>query len=111
GTPRSRDPGNLPPLWQAGCSYDCERDQLPGTQRRARDRKGAELFTEHSRSFFASVCQRRFPAHARARIADRAGRLAKKSSADARIHQAISHDLWIAAASWAALRRDDYLPE
>ena len=55
--------------------------------------------------------QWRFPAHARARIADRAGRLAEKPSAHADVHQALSRNLWIAAAPRAAFRWNDYLPE
>jgi error-prone DNA polymerase len=92
-------------------SHDCERDQLSRTQRRARDRKSAELFTEHHRSVFTSICQRRFSAHAGARIADRTSWFAKGAPADARVHQAVSRDLWIAAAPWAAFWRHDYLPE
>ena len=57
------------------------------------------------------VCQWRFPAHARARIANRAGWFAKGASADAGIHPVISSNLRFAASSGPAFRRHDYLPE
>ena len=52
-----------------------------------------------------------FPHTLDLRIADRAGRFAERPSAHAGIHQAVSRNLWIAAASRAAFRRHDYLPE
>ncbi len=63
------------------------------------------------RSVLASFCQRRFSAHARARIANRAGWFAKGAPADAGIHQVVSRHLRFAATPRAALRRHDYLPE
>ena len=82
-----------------------------GPQRGSRDRQGAQFFSEHHRSFFPSVCEWRFPTHARARIADRAGWFAEKPSAHAGIHQTVSRNLWIAAAPRPAFRWHDYLSE
>ena len=64
---RERDPGNLSPLRQARRGDDGERDHLSRQKRGARDRQGAELCAQHSRSLLASVRERRFPAHAGSR--------------------------------------------
>src|SRR5205823_6400229 len=106
-----RDPGNLSPLRETRGRDDGERDQLPRAQCGTRDRQSAQLFAKHYRSFLTSFCQWRFPPHARARIADRTGRLAEKPSADVSVHQAVSRDLWIATTPWSAFRWHDYLPE
>src|SRR5205823_11978132 len=108
---RARHPGNLSSLRQTRRRYDRECDYVSGAKRSARDRKSAKFFTEHARSLFAFVRERRFPTHPRARSTNRAGRFAENASADAGIRWFVSRHLRIAAASWAALRRDDYLPE
>src|SRR5207248_2703100 len=56
----ARYPGNLPALRATRCSHDRECHYLSGAKRSARDRKSAEFFTEHPRSLFALVRERRF---------------------------------------------------
>src|SRR5205814_9112708 len=62
-------------------------------------------------SLFTLVRERRFSAHARSRFANRTGRLAQRTPAHAGIHQFVSSDLRIAAASRPAFRRHDHLPK
>ena len=105
------DPGNLSPLWQTRGGHDRERHHLSRPERRAGNRQGVKFFAEHSGSLLTLVRERRFSAHTRSPITDRAGWFAQGTSAHAGFRQAISGDLRFAAASWPAFRRDDYLPE
>ncbi len=61
----------------------CERYHLSRPERRARNRQVVRFFAEHSGSFLAFVCERRFSAHAPSPIANRAGWFAEGTSADA----------------------------
>src|SRR5205814_8455914 len=108
---RARHPGSIPALRQTRRGHDRERDYLSRAKCGSRDRKGPEFFTEHSRSLFAFVCERRFSAHPRARSTNRAGRSPQSTSTDAGVRWFVSRDLRIAATSRTALRWDDYLSE